>query len=170
MIELQGTLIERLEQAVNLVCSEVTDEEFNHFLQIYENAGIKPSLSAIDFFKKYGGAYRDNYIMLPNPKYNADIFFKCYGKYDDGDLEYAIQYLDIVKEAAKQEVCPIALIGYQFPADVFIDENGLLYCMYEFKEEIDIFRTPAEILELYLKNDVPIGVDRKPVKKAYRNE
>lgn len=165
MTELQGTLIERLEQAVNLVCSKVTDEEIEHFLKVYENAGIKPSSSAVEFFEKYGGAYRDSYIMLPDPKHNTDIFFKCYGKYEDGDLEYAAQYLDAVKEIAGQDVCPIALIGYQYPADVFIDANGLLYCMYEFKEEIDVFKTPAEILELYLKNDVPIGVDKKPIKK-----
>ncbi len=161
MIELQGTLIERLEQAINLVCSEVTNEEAEHFLRIYEKAGITPSLSAVEFFKKYGGAYRDNYIVLPDSKHNKDIFFKCYGKYEDGDLEYAAQYMDVVKEVAKQDVCPVALIGYQSPADVFIDEAGLLYCMYEFKEEIDVFRSPAEILELYLKNDVPIGVDKK---------
>lgn len=162
MIELQGTLLERLEQAVTLVCSEVTDEEIERFMDIYEKAGIKPSLAAVEFFKKYGGAYRENYIMLPDPKHNTDIFLKCYGKYEDNDLEYAAQYLDVVKEVAKQDVCPVALIGYQSPADVFIDENGLLYCMYEFKEEIDVFKTPAEILELYLRNDVPIGVDKKP--------
>lgn len=167
MIELKGTLIERLEEAVKLVCSEVTNEEIERFREIYENAGIKPSLSALEFFKKYGGAYRDSYIMLPDPKYNTDIFFKCYGKYEDGDLEYAAEYVDVVKEVAKQDVCPVALIGYQSPADVFIDGNGLLYCMYEFKEEIDVFKTPAEILELYLKNDVPIGVDRKPIRKQY---
>lgn len=167
MTELKGTLLERLKQAVQLVCSEVTNEEIERFLGIYENAGIKPSLSAVEFFKKYGGAYRENYIMLPDPKHNTDIFFKCYGKYEDGDLEYAAQYLHKVKEAAKQDVCPVALIGYQSPADVFIDENGLLYCMFEFKEEIDVFKTPAEILALYLKNDVPIGVGKKPIRKSY---
>lgn len=31
MTELQGTLIERLEQAVNMVCPEVTDEEIGHY-------------------------------------------------------------------------------------------------------------------------------------------
>lgn len=166
MMELQGTLIERLEQAVDMVCAKVTNEEIERFYKIYENAGIKPSLSAVDFFKKYGGAYRDYYIMLPDPKHNTDIFFKCYGKYEDGDLEYAAQYLDMVKEAAKQDVCPVALIGYQSPADVFIGEDGLLYCMYEFKEEIDVFKTPADILETYLRNDVPIGIDKKPIKKS----
>lgn len=159
MIELQGTLIERLEQAISLVCSEVTNEEIERFYAIYEKAGIKPSPSAVEFFKKYGGAYRNRHIVLPDPKRNRDIFIKCYGKYEDGDLEYAAQYTDMIEETAEQNVCPIALIGYQSPADVFIGENGLLYCMYEFKEEIDVFRSPAEILELYLRNDVPIGVE-----------
>lgn len=124
----------------------------------------------MEFFRKYGGAYRDSYILLPDPRYNADVFFKCYGKREDGDLEYAAQYLDMVKQAANQDVCPAALIGYQSPADVFIGEDGLLYCLYEFKEAIDVFRTPAEILESYLRNDVPIGVDRKPIRKSYDDQ
>ena len=50
MIKLQGTLIERLEQALSLICKEASDEQVRHFHDIYEKAGIKPSLSAEKFF------------------------------------------------------------------------------------------------------------------------
>lgn len=160
MIELQGTLIERLEKAIPLVCADVTNEQVEHFYDIYEQAGIEPSAAALEFFKKYGGAYREKYIVLPDPKYNKAIFFRCYGNDEKtNNLDYAMQNIDMVRAVAEQEVCPIALIGFDIPADVYVGENGLLYCLYEFKEEIDIFESPAQILEYYLKNHVPIGVD-----------
>lgn len=40
MIELEGTLTERLEKAVALVCDEVTDGQIMHFYDIYGKAGI----------------------------------------------------------------------------------------------------------------------------------
>lgn len=163
MIELQGTLIERLEMAVQLVCADTTDEQMQHFHDIYEKAGVRPSAAAAEFFRKYGGAYRENYIMLPEPKYNKAVFFRCYGNDETtSDLDYAMQFIDEVRDAAAQDVCPVALIGFDIPAEVYIGENGLLYCLYEFKEEIDTFESPARILEYYLKNHVPVGIEKKP--------
>lgn len=40
MIELEGTLTERLDKAVALVCDEVTDGQIMHFYDIYGKAGI----------------------------------------------------------------------------------------------------------------------------------
>lgn len=168
MIQLNGTLIERLETAVQLVCAAVTEEQVQHFHEIYRRAGIEPSAAAAEFFKKYGGAYRENYIVLPDPKYNKAVFFRCYGNDEKTDnLDYAMQNIDMVTDVAEQNVCPVALIGYDIPADVYVGENGLLYCLYEFKEEIDCFESPAQILEYYLKNQVPTGVDRKPADGKY---
>ena len=73
MIELNGTLKERVEEAVRLVCTEVTKEEVDSFCALYEKAGIKLFPASIEFFKKYGGAYRNSYIMLKEPKYNKEI-------------------------------------------------------------------------------------------------
>lgn len=168
MIELQGTLIERLKAALPLLCADVTDEQIAHFRDIYEQAGIRPSAAAEEFFAKYGGAYRDSYLMLPDPKYNAAIFFRCYGNDEKTDnLDYAQEFADVVRDAAQQDVCPVALMGFDIPAEVFVGENGMLYCLYEFKEEVDAFESPAQILEYYLKNHVPIGVDKKPIRTSY---
>ncbi len=184
MIELKGTLKERLEKAVSLVCTEVTEEEVAGVISLYEKAGIKLLPSAIDFFRQYGGAYRSSYIMLKDPAYNTDISLNCYeiltdfyysDAYDPKEVEKdmlrrldcALDEIDMVREFAKEEVCPIGEIGYYYPAVVYIGENGKLFCVYEYKEEIDIFNTPAEILESCLGNNPPIGVDRMPIRTTY---
>ena len=50
---------------------------------------------------------------------------------------------------------------------VYIGADGRLYCMYEFKDEFEVHDTPAQILEPYLKNNIPIGVDSMPIRTRY---
>ncbi len=184
MIELKGTLKEKVEEAVRLVCTEVSEEEVAGFIQLYEKAGVKLLPSAIEFFKQYGGAYRNDYIMLKDPTFNNEISLECFntitdfyysGNYDPEKtekdmlrrLEWAMEEIDTVRDFAKQAVCPIGEFGYYYPATVYIGEDGRLYCVYEFQETIDVFNTPAEILESFLGNNPPIGVDKMPIKTDY---
>ena len=184
MIELTGTLLERLEQAVRLVCTEVSQEEVDGFIALYRKAGVKLLPSAIEFFKQYGGAYRNSYIMLTDPKYNQEISLHCFDTitnfyysyaFDPGESEkealrqfdWAMDDLAQVKAFAGQEVCPIGMIGYYYPAYVYIGTDGRLYCVYDFKDEIEVFHTPAEILEGYLRNNISIGVDNMPIRTQY---
>lgn len=162
MIPLQGTLAERLEQAISLCRTEVTAEEVGRFHAVYEKAGIRPSTAAVEFFKAYGGVFRERRLVLSDQRFGSAVFFRCYGRQrtdvDFTDLDHAVQQMDRVREAAGRDVCPVALIGYDIPADVYVDEGGRLHCLYEFKEEIDAFDSPAGILESYLRNNVPVGV------------
>ena len=184
MIELKGSLKERVDEAVRLVCTEVTQEEVDNFRTLYEKAGIKLFPSSIEFFKKYGGAYRNSYIMLKDAKYNKDISLNCFSNITDyyysyafnpkesekealRRLDFAMDWITEMREFAGVEVHPIAEIGYYYPADVYIGEDGRLYCLYEFKDEFEVHDTPAEILEPYLKNNIHIGVDRMPIKTKY---
>ena len=181
MIELKGTLLERLEEAIRLIGTKVTEEEIALFYRLYEQAGIRLTRPAIDFFKQYGGSYRNKYIVLTRREFNKEICLNAYvplldyyyaGEFDPekseanalSELEDVMEFYDTVREFAGQDVCPIARIGYYYPADVFIGENGLLYCVYDFQEEIEVFRTPAEILASYLGNNVPVGVDDMPIR------
>ena len=82
-------------------------------------------------------------------------------------LDFALDYIDEIREFAGQDVHPIASIGYCYPADVYIGEDGKLYCSYEFKDEFEVYDTPAEILESYLKNNIPIGVDKMPIRTKF---
>lgn len=132
MIELHGTLFEKLEQAIDMVCTEVTNEEIERFYVIYKNAGIKPSLAAVNFFKKLGGAYKDNYIMLPDPKHNAEIEYVHFLSKGGADVADSIpsvngKRIEIINgkavtmfEVARGE--QIAEHGYRYIDGVPIDE------------------------------------------------
>ena len=161
----------------------VTQEEVDNFCDLYDKAGVKLLPSAIDFFIQYGGAYRDSYIMLTDPAYNKEISLGCFSlvrkyysyMFDPVSMEKdmlirldeAMEEYDNVKQIAKQEICPVAEIGYYYPALVYIGEDGRLYCVYDWTEEIEVFDDPAQILAEYLKNNIPIGVDKMPVKTEY---
>lgn len=76
-------------------------------------------------------------------------------------FEEAMYDIDAVREFAGQEVCPIGDIGYYYPTIVYVGEDGRLYCVYEYKEEIDIFETPEEIIADQLSNHMPVAVKEK---------
>lgn len=175
MIELKGTLKERLDEAIRLAYTEVNEEELNHFRSIYEKAQIHLLPSAEAFYRQYGGVFRKHYMVLTNPIYNRDVYLSCYADFvnsrdPDPDmaplrgLDDVMDFFEEVKDFAKQEICPVAQIGYYYPADVYVGENGLLYCVYEFQDEIEVFHSPSEIMESYLKNNIPVGIDTYPVK------
>ena len=183
MIEVKGSLKERIDEAVRLVCAPVSEEKVAAFVALYEKASIRLLPSAIEFFRKYGGFYHDSYIMLKDPTFNKDLYLDCYyvsatSNSDDYDpvkvekdmlnrLDGEMDDIEMVREFAKQEVCPIAEIGYYYPASVYIGEDGKLYCIFNWKEEIEVFNTPEEILESYLGNNPPIGVDKMPIRTRY---
>lgn len=181
MIELSGTLIERLNEAIRLVCTPVSEKELAGFIALYEKAGIELLPSAIDYFKQYGGAYRNSYIMLTDPKRNKDISLNCFDTITDfyyssafdpvetekdmlRRLDWAMDDIETVREFTGQNICPIGEVGYTYPALVYIGEDSKLYCIYEWTEDIGVFDTPAQILEAYLRNNIPIGVDTMPIR------
>ena len=187
MIELKGTLKERIDEAVRLVCTPVSEEEVTGFIALYEKTGVKLLPSAIEFYRKYGGFYRNSYIMLKDPKFNKEISLNCYDTKTDyyysyafdpketekdmlRRLDFAMDDIEMVRDYAGQEVCPIGEIGYYYPADVYIGEDSKLYCIFNWTEEIGVFNTPEEILESYLGNNPPIGVDKMPIKTIYDEE
>lgn len=169
VIELSGTRLERIEEAFRRAYTDVSEQEIEHFHEVYEKAGIPLLPAAERLYERYGGVFRNHYIELDEPIYNNDIFLFFYA--DPGEtrwpnemerrFEEAMYEIDAVREFAGQEVCPIGDIGYYYPPIVYVGEDGRLYCVYEYKEEIDIFETPEEIIADQLSNHMPVAVKEK---------
>ena len=102
MIELSGTLIERLNEAIRLVCTQGSEKEVAGFIALYEKAGIELLPSAIDYFKQYGGAYRNSYIMLTDPKRNKDISLNCFDTITDFYYSSAFDPVETEKDMLRR--------------------------------------------------------------------
>ncbi len=166
VIELTGTKKERIDEAFRLAYTDVNDRQLEHFREIYKKVGILLLPAAERLYKRYGGMFRDHYIELDAPEYNNDIFLFFYA--DLGEtrwpnemerlFEGAMYDIDIVRDFAGQEVCPIGDIGFYYPPVVYVGKDGCLYCVYEYKEEIDVFTTPEEIIADQLSNHIPVAL------------
>ena len=169
LIELSGTKIERIAQAVRLAYTDVSDQEIKHFEEVYEKLGIRLLPAAKRLYTQYGGVFRNHYIELDEPQYNGDIFLFFYADLVETRwpnemerrFEEAMSDIDIVRERAGQEVCPVGDIGFYYPPIVYVGEDGHLYCLYEYKEEIDIFCTPEEIIANQLSNHMPKAIVKR---------
>ena len=151
MIELTGTLKERLDEAIRLTRAEVSEEELAHFREIYRKAKIALLPSAEELYKQYGGVFRKQYLFLDEPRYNRDVYLDFYADSSDSEqevlrrLDDAMLDIDCVREFARQEVCPVGDVGFYYPACVYVGADGLLYCVFEYKDEIERYREPSEI-------------------------
>ncbi|MBE6908907.1 MAG: hypothetical protein E7474_04790 [Ruminococcaceae bacterium] len=178
MIELTGTLKERLDQAIRLTRVEVSEEKLAHFRAVYRRAGIALLPSAEEFYRQYGGVFRKQYLFLDEPRYNRDVYLDFYADSSDSEgdvlrrLDEAMIDMEQVRDFAKQDTCPVGDIGFYYPACVYVGADGLLYCVFEYKDEIEIHREPSEILEEQLRNHLPVGIDDYPIKtrRVYRIE
>ncbi|MBR2760182.1 MAG: hypothetical protein IKD66_03330 [Solobacterium sp.] len=169
IIELNGTKRERIAEAFRLAYTDVSARELEHFREVYEKVGIRLLPAAEKLYEQYGGVFRNYYLELDEPKYNNDIFLLFYS--DLGDtrwsnemerrFEEAMFDIDIVREFAGQEVCPVGDIGFYYPPIVYIGEDGRLYCVYEYKEEIDVFAAPEEIIADQLSNHMPVALKER---------
>ena len=77
-IELTGTKKERLDEAFRLAYTDVSNQELDHFREVYEKVGIRLLPTAERLYKQYGGVFRNHYIELDEPIYNNDIILFFY--------------------------------------------------------------------------------------------
>lgn len=163
-IELTGTQEERWKQAVCLAYTDVTDEELENFHTVYKEAGINILPSAEELFKKYGGTFR-----TLRPIFNQDVctsefewgftanltFVKWAGKGEAiGGLKEMMEEADEVRKFAGQEICPVGMFGYYYPPEVYVGEDGRLYCVYDYTDQISVFNTPEEIVKDQIGDDI----------------
>ena len=68
-------------------------------------------------------------------------------------------------EHLAQQCCQgIGLIGYYYPAEIFISEHSMLYAKYEYQEEIECFPDIFALLERELRQCKLNAVAMKSVK------
>lgn len=67
------------------------------------------------------------------------------------------------KAAAGTGVSPVGIIGYYYPATVYVAENGMLYCVheYEYESDVRVFADVEEILAYELQVHRPIRIERR---------
>ncbi len=65
------------------------------------------------------------------------------------------------KAAAGTEVSPVGIIGYYYPATVYVAENGILYCVHEYESDVRVFADVEEILADELQVHRPIRIERR---------
>ena len=169
VIELSGTKKERIAEAFRLAYTDVSDQELEHFREVYEKVGIRLLPAAERLYEQYGGIFRNYSPELDEPIYNNDIFLLFYA--DLGEtrwlnemerrFEEAMYDIDIVRKYARQEVCPVGDIGFYYPPVVYVGEDGRLYCIYEYKEEIDVFAAPEEIIADQMSNHMPVALKER---------
>ena len=169
VIELSGTKKERIAEAFRLAYTDVSDQELEHFREVYEKVGIRLLPAAERLYEQYGGVFRNYSLELDEPVYNNDIFLLFYA--DLGEtrwlnemerrFEEAMYDIDIVRKYARQEVCPVGDIGFYYPPVVYVGEDGRLYCIYEYKEEIDVFAAPEEIIADQMSNHMPVALKER---------
>ena len=59
------------------------------------------------------------------------------------------------------EVSPVGIIGYYYPATVYVAENGMLYCVHEYESDVRVFADVEEILAYELQVHRPIRIERR---------
>ena len=65
------------------------------------------------------------------------------------------------KATAGTEVSPVGIIGYYYPATVYVAENGMLYCVHEYESDVRVFADVEEILAYELQVHRPIRIERR---------
>lgn len=167
MIELKGSLRERIDDAMRLASETVGSEEWNRFTALYAEAKVMLLSSAEDFYRKYGGAFSQMGFAFEDSGYNKEFVFSFFSDLLVSEsekiqrLREAAEETDRVEKFANQRVCPVAEIGFYYPPVVYIGENALLYCIHDYEDEIRVFATPEEILEYELLAHIPIGLTER---------
>ena len=58
-------------------------------------------------------------------------------------------------------VSPVGIIGYYYPATVYVAENGMLYCVHEYESDVRVFADVEEVLAYELEMHRPIRIERR---------
>lgn len=110
------------------------------------------------FFREFYGIADSWYIKVDNPDHAADFEFILFPDYEDyldirdymfDDAEYKIfsqEYKDVYSYA-KEEFALIGIIGYYYPARVWMGKSGKVYATHEYDDGVKEFSSIFELIE-----------------------
>lgn len=156
MTELTGTLRQRIDAAMRWNSGAVSHDDVLHFCGVYRAAGIELLPSAMELYKQYGHMFREHALIFEDAGYNGEFVFVFYSDLPVSDrkkirtLQEALAAMDSVYAFAGQQTCPIGEIGFYYPPIVYIGEDGTLYCVHDYEDEIRVYGTPEDIMEYEL--------------------
>ena len=119
---------------------------------LYAKAGVPFLPAARRFYERCGGLFSDCEIIFETGSDSREFYFYLYP--DMGEALAA-------KAAAGTEVSPVGIIGYYYPATVYVAENGMLYCVHEYESDVRVFADVEEILAYELQVHRPIRIERR---------
>lgn len=143
---------------------------------LYEKGGVPFLPAARRFYERCGGLFSDCEIVFETGSDGREFYFCLYPDIgEDAGAELYKAYYDegtsagkricgdalAAKAAAGTEVSPVGIIGYYYPATVYVAENGMLYCVHEYESDVRVFADVEEILADELQVHRPIRIERR---------
>lgn len=141
--------------------------------QYFAQHGHPMLKSTARFYRKFFGLCCEWYLDFTNLKAAADFEFALFPYLINGIKDHLAdayfrdmngESLAQIEQLAQQRCQGIGLIGYYYPAEIFISEHSMLYAKYEYQEEIECFPDIFALLERELRQCKLNAVAMKSVK------
>lgn len=145
--------------------------------QYYADHGVDMMKTTKRFYHRYFGLCCQWFFARGGMRRAADFEFALFpylinGIRDRMEDEYFRDMsgckLKEIEQVAQKPCQPIGLIGYYYPAQVWISEDEKLYAKYEYQDEIECFPDVFTMIECELKNCTIYSVAMKTIKHLDR--
>lgn len=129
--------------------------------QYYAKRGVPMMEATKRFYRRYFGLCCQWYLDQKKMDWAADFEFALFPFLINGIKDHLVDsfFRDMsgcelaeIEQAARQKCQPIGLIGYYYPAEVWISEHGKLYAKYEYQDEIECFPDVFDLIERELRS------------------
>ena len=163
-MKLTGTIRERVELALKYAGFPMNADKIEYFRQFYAEADVELTEPALEFCRRYGVLFADTRLIFEDEADEREFYFDFYPELPVPRSDKIRRLQHTMTESgriglfAKCGVCPVADIGYYYPATVFVGDDSLLYCIHEYEENIRVYNTMADLLERELAVHEPSGI------------
>lgn len=142
--------------------------------QYYSDRGVEMMKTTKRFYCKYFGLCCQWYFTRGGMQRAADFEFGLFPYLINGIKNHLEDdyfrdmlgcELEQIEQVAGEQCQPIGVIGYYYPAQVWISEHGKLYAKYEYQDKIECFPDVFTLIERELKNCTVESVAMKTIER-----